>query len=114
MVSRTISVSKSKVAKRKQPELIRNAPAYAMCIPSLLYFLLFSYIPMAGIVLVFKDYNVVDGIFGSPWTGPLVQQLSLFLFQFPRFEGHLQHADSQPFLSGHEFGLSNGAGDPVE
>ena len=65
MVSRTISVSKPKVAKRKQPELIRNAPAYAMCIPSLLYFLLFSYIPMAGIVLVFKDYNVVDGIFGS-------------------------------------------------
>ena len=76
MVSRTLSVSKPKVAKRKQPELIRNAPAYAMCIPSLLYFLLFSYIPMAGIVLVFKDYNVVDGIFGSPGT-------TTFAFSFP-------------------------------
>ena len=78
MVSRTISVSKPKVAKRKQPELIRNAPAYAMCIPSLLYFLLFSYIPMAGIVLVFKDYNVVDGIFGSPWTDPWYNNFRFF------------------------------------
>ena len=78
MVSRTLSVSKSKVAKRKQPELIRNAPAYAMCIPSLLYFLLFSYIPMAGIVLVFKDYNVVDGIFGSPWTDPWYNNFRFF------------------------------------
>ena len=78
MVSRTLSVSKPKVAKRKQPELIRNAPAYAMCIPSLLYFLLFSYIPMAGIVLVFKDYNVVDGIFGSPWTDPWYNNFRFF------------------------------------
>lgn len=86
MVSRTLSVSKCKVAKRKQPELIRNAPAYAMCIPGLLYFLLFSYIPMAGIVLVFKDYNVVDGIFGSPWTEPWYNNFRFFFSSSRVFE----------------------------
>jgi putative aldouronate transport system permease protein len=57
-------------ARRPAPELVRSAPIYAMCVPGLLYFLLFCYVPMAGIVLVFKDYNVVDGIFGSPWANP--------------------------------------------
>ena len=27
------------------------------------------YMPMAGLVVAFKNYNVVDGIFGSPWAG---------------------------------------------
>jgi putative aldouronate transport system permease protein len=37
--------------------------------PALLALLVFSYIPMVGIVLAFKQYNVTDGLFGSPWAG---------------------------------------------
>lgn len=40
-----------------------------MLLPAVFYFTLFSYIPLGGIVLAFKNYNYRDGIFGSPWTG---------------------------------------------
>lgn len=40
-----------------------------MLLPATLYTILFSYIPMGGVVLAFKDYNYADGIFGSPWSG---------------------------------------------
>ena len=40
-----------------------------MLLPAVLYVILFNYIPMAGIILAFKKYNYVDGIFGSPWNG---------------------------------------------
>lgn len=38
-----------------------------MLLPSVLYVFLFSYIPMGGIVLAFKNYNYREGIWGSPW-----------------------------------------------
>lgn len=40
-----------------------------MIAPAVLYFLLFSYVPMAGIVLAFKQYRYDLGILGSPWVG---------------------------------------------
>jgi putative aldouronate transport system permease protein len=40
-----------------------------MLIPGVFYTLLFSYIPMAGIILAFKKYTYAGGIFGSPWIG---------------------------------------------
>lgn len=33
------------------------------------YFAIFHYIPMFGIIIAFKDYNVFDGISGSAWVG---------------------------------------------
>jgi putative aldouronate transport system permease protein len=40
-----------------------------MIAPAVIYFLLFSYVPMAGIVLAFKQYRYDLGILGSPWVG---------------------------------------------
>jgi putative aldouronate transport system permease protein len=40
-----------------------------MIAPATLFFLLFNYIPMAGIILAFKQYRYDLGIFGSPWVG---------------------------------------------
>ncbi len=37
-------------------------------IPLLLVFI-FSYIPMVGIIIAFKNYRYADGIFGSKWVG---------------------------------------------
>jgi putative aldouronate transport system permease protein len=34
-----------------------------------LFFLIFKYYPMINAVLAFKDYNVIKGIWGSPWVG---------------------------------------------
>lgn len=40
-----------------------------MLIPAVAYIILFSYLPMTGIVLAFKKYTYRGGIFGSPWHG---------------------------------------------
>lgn len=44
-------------------------PLYIMMVPSLVYIFINNYIPMAGIVVAFKKYNVNDGMFGSAWCG---------------------------------------------
>ena len=38
-------------------------------LPGVLYFAVFCYGPMYGILMAFKDYNVSKGIWGSPWSG---------------------------------------------
>ena len=39
-----------------------------LVLPSLIYFIVFHYIPMYGIIIGFEDYRVRDGIFGSKWV----------------------------------------------
>lgn len=40
-----------------------------MFLPTAAWYIVFRYLPMAGIVVAFKKYNYRDGIFGSPWNG---------------------------------------------
>lgn len=40
-----------------------------MLLPAIIYVVIFSYIPMTGIVLAFKKYNYNGGIYFSPWNG---------------------------------------------
>lgn len=49
--------------------LKRYWPLYLMLVPGLVYLVINNYIPMAGIVVAFKQYNVRDGIYGSPNIG---------------------------------------------
>ncbi|MCR5032616.1 MAG: ABC transporter permease subunit [Lachnospiraceae bacterium] len=42
---------------------------YLMLIPVLAYYVIFKYIPMYGITIAFKKYNVFKGIADSPWVG---------------------------------------------
>lgn len=44
-------------------------PLWVLAAPALALLVAFSYIPMAGLVIVFKDYNFMKGIWGSPWVG---------------------------------------------
>lgn len=71
----------NKKGKVKDPALAKRARAktmaraksywqlYLFLIPAVLYFGIFRYIPMAGVQIAFKDYNVIGGIWGSPWAG---------------------------------------------
>lgn len=47
----------------------KNRYLLYMLFPGLLFFFIFKYVPMYGIILAFKEYRIVDGIFGSPWNG---------------------------------------------
>lgn len=49
--------------------LRENIPLLLMFIPVILFYLIFKYVPMAGLIIAFKDYNFFDGVFHSPWVG---------------------------------------------
>lgn len=40
-----------------------------MLAPALIYVIIFSYVPMTGLVLAFEKYQYAGGIYGSPWVG---------------------------------------------
>lgn len=40
-----------------------------MLLPAVVYTIVFSYMPMTGIVMAFKKYSYAGGIFHSPWNG---------------------------------------------
>lgn len=47
----------------------KNLPLTVMALPALILMVLFKYLPLSGIILAFKRYNIRDGIFGSAWNG---------------------------------------------
>lgn len=42
---------------------------YIMMLPGILYYIIYHYIPMGGLLIAFKKYNLVKGIWGSEWAG---------------------------------------------
>ncbi|MDR2648800.1 MAG: ABC transporter permease subunit [Clostridiales bacterium] len=54
---------------RARRDFMRNKLLYLMLIPATAYVLVFSYIPMGGLVIAFKNYNYQAGIWGSAWVG---------------------------------------------
>ncbi len=45
------------------------APYYVLLLPMVAYFLIFCYGPMYGMIIAFKDYKLLNGIWGSEWVG---------------------------------------------
>lgn len=54
---------------RKKGYKKRNRVLFLMLLPAIVYFIIFAYVPMTGMVLAFKNYNYIDGIYKSPWNG---------------------------------------------
>lgn len=46
-----------------------NRSLFVMIAPTAILVLIFSYLPMGGLLIAFKNYNYRDGILGSPWVG---------------------------------------------
>jgi len=42
---------------------------YAMLVLPMIFFVIFRYAPMTNIVIAFKDYNIFQGVWASPWSG---------------------------------------------
>lgn len=60
----------SKTAGNKpKKKRFKNAALYSMLIIPIVYFVVFKYLPLVGTTVAFKDYNIFQGIFGSPWVG---------------------------------------------
>ena len=50
-------------------DMKRNYQAYIMVMPAVITLLIFSYIPMYGIIIAFKDYKPAIGFMESKWVG---------------------------------------------
>lgn len=46
-----------------------NKTTYLLAVPGILYYIIFCYTPMYGVIIAFKDYTPSLGIFESPWVG---------------------------------------------
>jgi putative aldouronate transport system permease protein len=47
----------------------KNAELASLVTPGMITILIFSYLPMFGIIIAFKDFRYDQGIFGSAWVG---------------------------------------------
>lgn len=59
-------------------ELTKNKVLYIMTLPGILLLFLFNYLPMIGVVIAFKEFKFDMGIFGSPWSKPLLNNFMFF------------------------------------
>ena len=79
---RAPSNTRSEIGRFASRSFRRHWQLYLLVIPPVLYFIIFKYLPMANAVLAFKNYNVVKGLWGSPWVG--TQYFEMF-FRNPAF-----------------------------
>lgn len=61
--------AKRGVLEEYKRDLKSNASLYIMVIPVLLFYIIFCYKPMYGVLMAFQQYSPRTGIWGSPWIG---------------------------------------------
>ncbi|AIQ57894.1 protein lplB [Paenibacillus borealis] len=49
-------------------EIVKHKYLYLLLAPLVIYYIVFSYVPMYGILLAFKEFDYSKGILGSPWN----------------------------------------------
>lgn len=67
--SKTSYYSLSAKKKPFKKRFIDSRYLLLLVLPCIIYFILFHYIPMWGILISFKDYSPFKGFWGSSWTG---------------------------------------------
>lgn len=55
--------------QRVKLDFQRNWILYLIALPALIYFFVYCYMPMGGLVIAFKDYHVGQSIWSAPWVG---------------------------------------------
>jgi putative aldouronate transport system permease protein len=61
--------------------LLKHRELFVLYLFAFAFFFVFKYGPIYGVLIAFKDFRVIDGIWGSPWVG------------FKHFEELFQNAD---------------------
>lgn len=62
-------LSKINTAKSKKTNILKDGALYVMMLPGLIYLFVNNYIPMAGLLIAFKNVNFTKGILRSDWIG---------------------------------------------
>jgi putative aldouronate transport system permease protein len=66
-----------------------------MVVPGIIFILIFSYIPMYGVLMAFQDYSIFDGFMKSPWVG--LKHFRMF-FESPEFNEVMRNTIVISFL----------------
>ena len=66
---KTVQGVKSRSKKSIWETIFRQKWLFMMLIPGMTLLIIFKYIPMYVIIIAFKDFNIVKGIWQSPWVG---------------------------------------------
>ena len=75
LLETTIRKSKGRTKKTKTKKKFsmgkfqEQSSLFMLCIPALLCFIIWNYVPMFGLIIAFKDYTYDAGILGSEWVG---------------------------------------------
>ncbi len=64
-----VKVDKKALRARTWKQIKKNRMVYLMVLPVILYYILFHYKPMYGIIIAFQDYSPRKGVFGSQFVG---------------------------------------------
>lgn len=67
-IKKSTSIKSNKSRKLAQ-NMLSHKQLYIMLLPCLVFFVIFSYMPMAGMVLAFKEFRFDAGLFGGDWVG---------------------------------------------
>jgi ABC-type polysaccharide transport system, permease component len=62
--------------------LMKYRYLYLMLLPGFVWYFIYKYLPMYGLIIAFKDFSFSKGIWGSPWAG---WKHFEFLFSYPDF-----------------------------
>lgn len=70
VMSTNVIASKELTSKTSwKHDFLMNWRLYLLALPVVLYFLIFNYLPMGGLIMAFQDYTPTKGIFSSEWVG---------------------------------------------
>ena len=83
-MARNLTLERSVTAKRSgrgtslAMRMWKFRALYLMLVPGLVWYVIYRYLPMYGVIIAFKDYNPFDGILGSPWADPWYKHFRAF------------------------------------
>lgn len=91
-------MKEAKAAKQNDfaKQVKKHVPFYLFVLPAIVLVILFSYLPLKGIIIAFKDYKMARGISGSDWVGMFYFQK---MFSDPNFLRVLMNTIKISFLT---------------
>jgi putative aldouronate transport system permease protein len=78
----TIAAEKTNRLKNGWVKLNKYKYLYLLMLPGFLWYFIYKYLPMYGMIIAFKNFNFAKGIWDSPWVGLAHFE---FLFSYPDF-----------------------------
>ena len=77
-VNASVTIPRKTFLQRLKGDIRRHWLIYMLGFLCLVYYFIFCYLPMGGIVIAFKDFRPARGIFGSKWANPWYKYFDQF------------------------------------